>query len=487
LFTFGGMKTVSFPRWHEVLQASPLPGPEKACYRRGLLAYLSWCRTVRTRCSIASAREFICAEEEAGQAGPDELDGWKAGLNWFFRHARAQRGLVPAGGPKDAVFEDEEEAEPETLGPARALRRAPDQPGWQVEAIQSFMRRRGLAWRTEKTYLDWYRWFMAWSDAEAVESVTAEQVQAYLTHLAVRQRVASATQKQALNALMFVFNKALSREFEGLEGYVRAQTRKRVPVVLSRDELAKLFRALRGRNKLMAQLQYGAGVRLMELIRLRVKDLDLERHQVVVRGGKGDKDRVCPLPECLVEPLRLHLEEVREGFVKDREMGLAGVYLPPSLERKQGSPGTQWPWQWVWPSREVAEDPRSGVTRRHHLSDRVYQAAIRQAAKSASLGKKITSHALRHSFATHCLEDGVDIRMVQELLGHLHIETTQVYLHVMQKPGMGVRSPLDARNWELGEACEGFATDPLLAARPGGGEAHLPFPGLVRYRRRSAA
>jgi integron integrase len=194
----------------------------------------------------------------------------------------------------------------------------------------------------------------------------------------------------------------------------------------------------------MAQLQYAAGLRVSELLRLRIQDIDLERNQITVRCGKGGKDRIAPLANKLVKPLQMHLARVRELFDEDlKRSDLAGVYLPEALARRHANAGKDWRWQWLWPSREIAVDPRSGSRRRHHVLEGVYQAAVSYAGKRAGLNKRITSHALRHSFATHLLEGGTDIRTVQDLLGHKSVETTQIYLHVMQKPGAGVRSPLD--------------------------------------------
>ncbi|MGK0309390.1 MAG: integron integrase [Lentimonas sp.] len=214
---------------------------------------------------------------------------------------------------------------------------------------------------------------------------------------------------------------------------------------MSKAETRRFFAKLSGEKLLMAQLQYASGLRVSELVRLRVKDFDFERNQLVVRSGKGGKDRFAPLPESLVDGLRKHLKGVQELFESDLSApGLSGVYLPEALARKFKNAGKDWRWQWGWPSRELSTDPRSGLRRRHHVLDKSYQSVIRSAGVRAKLNKHVTTHTLRYSFATHLLEDGVDIRTVQDLLGHKHIETTQIYLHVMQKPGAGIRSPLDS-------------------------------------------
>jgi integron integrase len=235
----------------------------------------------------------------------------------------------------------------------------------------------------------------------------------------------------------------MGRDPGDFRGFVRARRRVRAPVVLSREECDRLFEAMEGTPRLMAELMFGSGIRLMELLRLRVKDVDLERGVLVVRAGKGDKDRVTVLPERLQERLRAHRERLRRLHVEDRLKGLPGVWMPEGLERKWPRAGEQWEWQWFWPSRETATDPRSGLQRRHHVQDAVLQHHIRQAARRAKLDKRVTPHVLRHSFATQLLERGTDIRTVQELLGHKDVATTQIYTHVMRKPGLGVRSPLD--------------------------------------------
>ncbi|HAV61700.1 MAG TPA: integron integrase [Verrucomicrobiales bacterium] len=271
-----------------------------------------------------------------------------------------------------------------------------------------------------------------------------EEVRGFLTHLAVDRQVAAATQSQALNALVFLYREVLGVELGDLEEFRRAERPARVPVVLSRGECGRLFAAMEEpKMRLLAQVLYGSGLRLTEGIRLRIKDVDLERGQIVVRGGKGDKDRVTVLPERLREGLREQLTFSRELFKQDRAAGVAGVWLPEALERKYPKAGESWGWFWVFPSRETSVDPRGGIRRRHHVLDATVQQAVKRAGRAADIDKVVTPHVLRHSFATHLLESGTDIRTVQELLGHRSVQTTQIYLHVMQKPGLGVKSPLD--------------------------------------------
>ena len=268
-------------------------------------------------------------------------------------------------------------------------------------------------------------------------------VQAFLSDLAVQSRASASTQKQALNALVFLMQEALQVSL-GDMSFKRASSRRAVPMVLSREETKRLLAELSGTPRLMAELAYGSGLRLMELLRLRVHHLDLERRQLKVFAGKGNKDRLTVVPESLVEPLRAHVDRLRELFAADREAQLPGVWLPEGLDRKYPRAGQQWEWQWLFPSREASVDPVSGVRRRHHAVDTTFQRMIKKAQAAAKIDKRVTPHTLRHSFATHLLEAGVDIRTVQDLLGHESVETTQIYTHVMAKPGLGVRSPLDA-------------------------------------------
>ncbi|HYP16993.1 MAG TPA: integron integrase, partial [Opitutus sp.] len=225
--------------------------------------------------------------------------------------------------------------------------------------------------------------------------------------------------------------------------FQRAQPRRRMPTVLSREECQRLFAQLDGTSRLMAELAYGAGLRLMELLRLRVHHLDLARNQLVIHGGKGDKDRRTVLPEALRPSLEGQIARLRELYALDRSAGLPGVWLPEGLARKYERAGETWEWQWLFPSRELSTDPVTGIVRRHHVIDTTFQRLAKRAAHRAGINKRVTPHVLRHSFATHLLESGADIRTVQELLGHESVETTQIYTHVMQKPGLGVRSPLD--------------------------------------------
>jgi integron integrase len=276
-----------------------------------------------------------------------------------------------------------------------------------------------------------------------VEAATETDIKGFLTHLAVDRSVAAATQRQALSALVFFFREVLGRDPADLSDYTASSRPRRVPDVLTADECLMLFDRMDGTAKLMAQLQYGAGLRVMELLRLRVQHIDLARGIVTVRAGKGGKDRVTVLPDGLKAPLAEHLLRLRDLFDADRAAGTAGVWLPPPVEHKIPKAGERWEWQWLFPSRELSTDPRSGLRRRHHVLDGAYQTAVRNAARAAGLTKRVTPHVLRHSFATHLLQAGHDIRTVQDLLGHAHVETTMIYTHVLNKPGVSVKSPFD--------------------------------------------
>lgn len=276
-----------------------------------------------------------------------------------------------------------------------------------------------------------------------VEKLTGEDLKAFLSHLAVKERVAGATQKQALNACVFLLREVYGKDPGDFGDFSRPPRHRNVPTVLSKDEVRRMFEQLEGTARLMAELMYGAGLRLSELLRLRVKDVDLERLQLSVHAGKGNKDRLTMVPKSLVERLREHRERLRELHAKDRAEGVPGVELPEALERKWPKAGERFEWFWVFPSRNLLKDHRSGIRRRHHVLDDRFQEAIRAAAKLAKLDKRVTPHTLRHSFATHLLEGGTGIRDLQDLLGHADISTTEIYLHTAKQTGVGIRSPLD--------------------------------------------
>ena len=311
--------------------------------------------------------------------------------------------------------------------------------------VRNVLRVRRYALRTERTYCEWILRYVRFHSMKSRDDLAdgTRKVEEFLTHLAVAENVAPSTQNQALNALVFLYGQVLNQPLEGRINAVRARRLPRVPVVLTIEEVRTMIRCMGGVPQLVVKLLYGSGLRQMEALRLRVQDVDFGRLQVVVRSGKGNKDRCTTLAMNLATPLQEHLEKVRHQFQQDRSAGLAGVWLPFALERKYPNAGKQWGWQWVFPSRSLSIDPREGVTRRHHLDPGTVDKAIRVATRRAQLSKRITSHTFRHSFATHLLQRGQDIRTIQELLGHNDVSTTMIYTHVLNQGGLAVKSPLD--------------------------------------------
>jgi integron integrase len=315
-----------------------------------------------------------------------------------------------------------------------------------LQQLRERLRTRHYSYRTECSYADWARRFLDYvGTRQGVPrpAVASNSLRDYLTHLAVRQSVSASTQNQAFCALLFLFREVLGLEVEGLSRSVRAKPGERLPVVLSVPETAVLLGALRGTARLMAGLIYGGGLRVSECCQLRVKDLDFEQGLVFVRGGKGGKDRATLLAEAGRPELRAHLQRVQALHLADRASGLAGVAMPEALERKYTDAGRELAWFWVFPSRTLSSDPRSGVVRRHHIGESVVQKAVREAAIGARIHKPVSVHTLRHSFATHLLLNGVDIRQIQEYLGHANVETTMVYTHVVRELRNPATSPLD--------------------------------------------
>ncbi len=310
-----------------------------------------------------------------------------------------------------------------------------------LEEMRVAARRSHYADRTEETYVDWMRRFLLFARPIGREAMGAGDVALFLEYLAVVRKVGAATQNQALNALVFVFREVLDRDLGEIGGVERAKQKRRLPVVLSRDEVGRLIAAAPEPYRLMIRLMYGTGMRLMECVRLRVKDLDFDHQQVVVRSGKGDKDRVTTLPGSLVEVLRDHLVSVREMHASDVAAGHGEVFMPDALQRKWPKAAKEVAWQYVFPAGRLTVD--GPAVRRHHLHENSLQKAVKEAAVRAGLEKRVSCHALRHSFATHLLESGYDIRTVQELLGHSDVSTTMIYTHVLNRPGLAVRSPLD--------------------------------------------
>jgi len=291
--------------------------------------------------------------------------------------------------------------------------------------------------------VQWIKRFILFHGKRHPQEMGAAEVEAFLTHLAVAGKVSASTQNQALSALLFLYKEVLSIDLPWLDKVVRAKQPQRLPVVLTRTEVQSVLTRMSGTYGLMANLLYGTGMRLMECVRLRVKDVDFERGEILIRDGKGAKDRVTILPESLVSPLQAYLLQRRALFDDDNRLGKVSVYLPDALERKYPNAATDWVWQYIFSSGSFSIDPRSSVERRHHIDEKLLQRAMKKAVQASGITKLATPHTLRHSFATHLLDSGYDIRTIQELLGHKDVHTTMIYTHVLNKGGRGVRSPLD--------------------------------------------
>lgn len=312
-----------------------------------------------------------------------------------------------------------------------------------IEELRIILRRNGYALRTERTYLDWVRRFFIYVKPGSREELDDESIENFLNYLAVTRRVNTNTQRQALNALVFFYRHILKKKVGEKLMIKPGSSRKKLPVVLTREECRNLFDEISAEHKLVARLLYGSGLRIIECLRLRVHDIDMDRKMVRVCFGKGNKSRVTPLPESLIEECRDQLEYVRSLFEKDRAKNTAGVFLPESVQNKAPGKGRTFGWQYLFPAKKLSVDPKSGLVRRHHLHEKMVQREIKAAAGRARIYKDVTAHTLRHSFATHLLESGTDIRTLQELLGHADVSTTMIYTHVLNKPGVAVRSPLD--------------------------------------------
>ena len=312
-----------------------------------------------------------------------------------------------------------------------------------LDQVRDRIRVKHYSIRTEAQYVQWIKRFILFHGKRHPQGMGAAEVEAFLTHLAVEGKVSASTQNQALSALLFLYKEVLLIDLPWLDNVVRAKQPQRLPCVLTRTEVRGVLTRMSGIYGLMANLLYGTGMRLMECVRLRVKDVEFERGEILIRDGKGAKDRVTMLPESMTGFLQAHLHQRRALFDDDTRMGKALVYLPDALERKYPNAATEWAWQYIFPSGSFSRDPRSGVERRHHIDEKLLQRAMKKAVQASGIAKLATPHTLRHSFATHLLDSGYDIRTVQELLGHSDVSTTMIYTHVLNKGGRGVRSPLD--------------------------------------------
>jgi integron integrase len=312
-----------------------------------------------------------------------------------------------------------------------------------LDQVRQAIRTRHYSPRTEETYIHWIKRFIFFHNKRHPGEMAEAEIARFLSNLATESHVSASTQNQALNAVLFLYRQVLRKDIGYVNGVVRANRPKRLPTVLTRQEVRSIFGNLDGVEWIMAMLLYGAGLRLMECLQLRVKDVDFSSNEIRVRSGKGDKDRVTMLPDAIKEPLLTHLHGVKRQHEEDLQKGLGRVALPGALERKYPNAGKEWGWQWIFPATSHYTDRITGEKRRHHLHESVLQKAVKQAVRKAGLPKPASPHSLRHSFATHLLEDGYDIRTVQELLGHTDVTTTMVYTHVLNRGGRGVNSPAD--------------------------------------------
>jgi integron integrase len=312
-----------------------------------------------------------------------------------------------------------------------------------LDQVRDVLRRRHYSYKTEKSYIHWIKHFVTFHNMKSPREMGAAEVEAFLTHLAVDLRVAPSTQNQAFSALIFLYREVYKFDTDWGLNAERAKETRYLPTVLTVEETQSVLKGIPSIYQLVAKVLYGSGLRLSEGLSLRVKDLDFAQRQIVVRDAKGRESRVTMLPNSLVEPLTHHLQWVRRLHQQDLEQGYGSVYLPYALERKYPNAEREWIWQYVFPSLTRSIDPRSGICRRHHLHESGVQKAVKQGVQASGIQKRIGCHTFRHCFATHLLENGYDIRTVQELLGHKDVKTTMIYTHVLNRGGRGVRSPLD--------------------------------------------
>lgn len=414
----------SFPNWATELEACELPSRDKSSFEITIKWYFGFCSRSRSRASFASAKAFIDTVKREKKPQSFQLESWRNALRWFFRNAERLDGeidLSPVVDIQEATAAD-----------------------WQKEMLR-VLRVRKYAYETEKSYFSWACRFVAYSKCEDPGTLGEGDVKRYLDFLACHSNVSASTQRQALNSLVFLLREVYRKPLGDFSEYLRAKVRVKLPVVLTRREIDAVVGQLQDKMSLMGRVQYGAGLRVSELCRLRIKDIDFERMTISVNDGKGGKSRQTLLAKSLKGELMDHLEWARQLFAEDRREGKRGVYLPHGLERKYPGAAKEWGWFWVWPSRQSSTDPRSpdAGESRHHILPKTYQNQFKSAVRKSGIAKQATSHALRHSFATHLLESGIDIRRVQELLGHADIATTQKYLHVMRPSEDAVESPLD--------------------------------------------
>ena len=312
-----------------------------------------------------------------------------------------------------------------------------------LDQVSDAIRLKHYSYRTEQTYKEWIKRFILFHKKRHPREMGAPEIQAFLSHLATEKNVAASTQNQALSAILFLYRHVLLKPVDIPANLIRAEKSKTLPTVLTHQEAMTVIHKMKGAPQLMTKILYGGGLRLTECLRLRIKDLDFDNHQIIVRDGKGEDDRFTVLPDSLIPELKEHLQNVRLIHQRDLKAGYGEVYLPYALARKFPKAPREWVWQYVFPALSLSTDPVTKKTMRHHADPSVLQKAIRQAAKTAGVDKLVSPHTFRHSFATHLLQNGYDIRTVQELLGHKDVKTTMIYTHVLQRGGLAVKSPLD--------------------------------------------
>jgi integron integrase len=464
---------VLFEDWERVLRAK-VPSDLQRGYREAIVKFRYWLRQTGKPANAATFKEHLAWKQSYLSA--ERFAVRRQALRWYYQEGRKRASRdesqlrpeettasgaqpAPAGEPHSPSAKSGEISEDAggtqtrsvKVGDYRAdgMNDVPTSgkadlggPPWEQILIQR-IRERHLAWQSEKTYRGWCWRFIEACGNKPVDRLDHTDVRRWLSDLAVKERVAVATQKQALNAVVFLFREVFQREPGDFSDFERSRRHRNLPTVLTPEECKRLFNELSGTYKLMAELMYASGLRLSELLRLRVKDVDLERLQLSVHFGKGGKSRVTMIPPKLAPALQAHRERLRELQARDRAAQLPGVALPEALERKWPKAGEKFIWFWFFPSRNLMRDHRSGIIRRHHVLDVTFQKAIREAVERAKFDKRVSPHTLRHSFATHLLASGVGIRDVQDLLGHADVSTTQIYLHTAKQTGVGVRSPYE--------------------------------------------
>ena len=438
--------TETVPDWLVVLK-SEVPVEKQAGYREAILKFLYWLKSTGKTPTVEVFKEHLAWKKS--YMDPVRFDLRREALRWYYAAGLKKTTQTPAVVPSAPP---QPPARPVTrIGEYRVYamtdvptRGASDLGGepWEKDLVRC-IRERHLAWKSEKTYRSWCGRFVRSCGGKPLDRMQADDIQQFLSDLAVKDRVSVATQKQALNAIVFFFRHVLRRDPGDIGKYRQGKRHQNLPTVLTQEEVRRVFAGMSGTYLLMAQLMYASGLRLTELLRLRVKDVDIDRLQLAILFGKGNKSRLTMIPQKLETSLREHRERLRALHESDRAANLPGVELPEALERKWPKAGERFTWFWFFPSRNLLRDHRSGIIRRHHVLDVTFQKAIREAVAQARIDKRVSPHTLRHSFATHLLASGVGIRDVQDVLGHADIETTKIYLHTAKQTGVGARSPFD--------------------------------------------